>query len=165
MKLFYAIGPIVWFVRTWFSSWRLIATAWSQCPTWTWRPPSRPRAPSGSSATTTTSNGCPFLTFCWLTKTVLANYRRRAVWCLSNKNRFKHCCFATKNKKRYRGSNFFKKMDQPRPLFVYFRSFVQKNFVLQRGFNSGRQSRRRACWPLDHHQSNLSMASWREEKE
>ena len=42
----------------------------------------------------------------------------------------------------HRWSNRPKKVGQPRPLFVYFR---------QRDSNSDRWSRRRACWPLDHH--------------
>ena len=49
------------------------------------------------------------------------------------------------------------KLGQPRPLFVYFRSFQQqfyrKNCRLQRESNSDRWSRRRARWPLDHHHS------------
>ena len=46
-------------------------------------------------------------------------------------------------------------MGQPRPLFVYFRSFqtqhYRKNYRLQRDSNSDLRSRRQARWPLDHH--------------
>ena len=59
---------------------------------------------------------------------------------------------------RTSGVEFFffkKKVGQPRPLFVYFRSFqtqyYRKNFRLQRDSNSDHRSSRRARWPLDHH--------------
>ena len=40
-----------------------------------------------------------------------------------------------------RSSHFFKKMDQPRPLFVYFRTqILQKNCRLQRDSNSDRRN-------------------------
>ena len=49
----------------------------------------------------------------------------------------------------------FLKVGQPRPLFCLFSFFsntiLQKHCRLQRDSNSGRQSRRRADWPLDHH--------------
>ena len=54
---------------------------------------------------------------------------------------------------------FLKKMGQPRPLFVYFRSFrartnfTEKNCRHQR--DSDRRSGRQARWPLDHHHDAL----------
>ena len=56
---------------------------------------------------------------------------------------------------KYTTATYFKKMSQPRPLFVYFCSFqkqiLQKNCICQLDSNTERQSRRKAYWPLDHH--------------
>ena len=54
-------------------------------------------------------------------------------------------------------------MGQPRPLFVYFRSFqtqiLQKNCWLQRDLSLDCWSRRRAGWPLDHHHGPVWLMS------
>ena len=42
-------------------------------------------------------------------------------------------------------------MGQPRPLFLLFSSFRKENFSSHLDSNSDCQSRRRECWPLDHH--------------
>ena len=58
-------------------------------------------------------------------------------------------------------------MGQPRPLFVYFRSFqaqiLQKNCRRQRDSNSDRRSRRQTRWPLDHHHCPSSFQCWTSE--
>ena len=59
---------------------------------------------------------------------------------------------------------YFLKMDQPRPLFAYFRSFqahilIEKNCRLQLDSNSDRRSRMWARWPLDHHHGLVCIGS------
>ena len=56
--------------------------------------------------------------------------------------------------------NFFLKMGQSQPLFVYFvlfkHKFYRKNCRRQQDSNSDRRSRRRVRWPLDHHHGPIS---------
>ena len=48
--------------------------------------------------------------------------------------------------------SFQNKMCQPRNLFYSFQiTILHKNCRRQRDSNTDRWSRRRACWPLDHH--------------
>ena len=59
--------------------------------------------------------------------------------------------------------NFFLKMGQSQPLFVYFvlfkHKFYRKNCRRQQDSNSDLWSRRRARWPLDHHHGPLKTFS------
>ena len=56
-------------------------------------------------------------------------------------------------------------MDQPRPLFVYFRPwqspFYRWSCRLQQHSNSDRRSRRGARWPLDHGPLSSLLSCWK----